>query len=254
MDEARRSSPTNASLSGRLWNGWRNHATGIAAARSPDQVEAIRASACCWKPSDPATPVRSTLADVLRDAVEAGAQPRTRRHTRKGMAALDASTTWQKLKEADRARILGDCRPGRAGEARRRPVTKRCWPAWIAETCRRAGGVRRRRRPRAASAGAGCEAAGAEGAARGVGVARPRVAQQDSRRTGLAASRSGWKTQLRKGRCWSAEEARAWHHFHGSIGGSLSGRSSRRGESREAGARQGAEGSSLSIITSRWAE
>ena len=84
------------------------HASGIAAASDQlDQVEAIRSGRMLLDSSDPATAVRSKLADVLRDALKQ-AQAAHERAYAEGTAVFDASTTWQKLEEADRARILAD--------------------------------------------------------------------------------------------------------------------------------------------------
>ena len=84
------------------------HATGIAAASDHlDQVEAIRNGRMLLDSSDPATAVRSKLADVLRGVLKQ-AQAAHEKAYQEGTAVLDASTTWQKVKESDRARILAD--------------------------------------------------------------------------------------------------------------------------------------------------
>jgi hypothetical protein len=84
------------------------HASGVpAAADHLKQVEAIRDGRMLLDVSDPATAVRSQLSDVLRAALKQ-AQATLETAYADGMANLNSSSTWQKLKDADRNKILAD--------------------------------------------------------------------------------------------------------------------------------------------------
>src|SRR5262249_42557121 len=58
-------------------------------------------------PSDPATPVKAAIADVLRKSVNDVHAAHERAYA-EGMAMLDGSSTWQRVPAAERARILGE--------------------------------------------------------------------------------------------------------------------------------------------------
>lgn len=84
------------------------HANRVpAAADQLKQVEAIRSGRMLLDVSDPATAVRSQLSDVLRTALKQSQAALEQAYTA-GLANLSASSTWQKLKDIDRERILAD--------------------------------------------------------------------------------------------------------------------------------------------------
>lgn len=82
------------------------YATGVTAADDAlAQVEAIRSARMLLDSSDPATPARSALADVLRKAVNE-AQTAYEKAYAAGCATLTASSTWHRVPESEHARIL----------------------------------------------------------------------------------------------------------------------------------------------------
>ncbi len=84
------------------------HANGVpAAADQLKQVEAIRNGRMLLDVSDPATAVRSQVSDALRAELKQ-AQAALEKAYADGMANFNASSTWQKLKDADRDKILSD--------------------------------------------------------------------------------------------------------------------------------------------------
>jgi hypothetical protein len=82
------------------------HAQSIpAAADSLEQVEAVRAQQLLLAPTDPVSPLRSVLADVLRKAT-LDAHSALEQAYASGIASLDANASWRRLADADRAGIL----------------------------------------------------------------------------------------------------------------------------------------------------
>lgn len=82
------------------------HAEGLSeAAESLTQVEAIRAGRLLLDGSDPATPVRSKLADLLRKALNA-AQEEHESAYQSGLATLSGSEVWNKLDANQKDRLL----------------------------------------------------------------------------------------------------------------------------------------------------
>jgi len=82
------------------------HAQGLApAADLLKQVDAVRTQRLLLEPTDPVAPLRSSLADALRKALlEAHSAFETA--FGRGIAALEASTLWPRLSDADRSSIL----------------------------------------------------------------------------------------------------------------------------------------------------
>jgi hypothetical protein len=82
------------------------HARGLAGAEDLlKQVEAVRAQRLLLEPTDPVAPLRSGLADALREALlEAHGAYET--EFGKGMASLKASSFWPKLSDPNRSSIL----------------------------------------------------------------------------------------------------------------------------------------------------
>jgi hypothetical protein len=84
------------------------HAQGLPdAAAALAQVEAVRTDRLLMDPADPATPLRPTLANTLRQAVNAAQQAHDDAYAA-GVAALEANENWKTLAAADQTRILGD--------------------------------------------------------------------------------------------------------------------------------------------------
>jgi hypothetical protein len=84
------------------------HAQGLPdAAAALAQVEAVRTNRLLLDPADPATPLRATLANTLRQAVNAAQQAHEDAYAT-GVTALEANDNWKKLSAADQTRILGD--------------------------------------------------------------------------------------------------------------------------------------------------
>jgi hypothetical protein len=84
------------------------HAAGLAkAADSLAQAEAIRRGRLLLEPTDPVAPVRSALADVLRQALK-DAQAQYQDAYATAMATLGENETWLRVSEAERAAILKD--------------------------------------------------------------------------------------------------------------------------------------------------
>ena len=84
------------------------HAQGLPdAAAALAQVEAVRANRLLLDPADPATPLRATLANALRQAVNAAQQAHEDAYAT-GVTALEGNDNWKKLGAADQTRILGD--------------------------------------------------------------------------------------------------------------------------------------------------
>ncbi|QCO03445.1 BREX system P-loop protein BrxC [Azospirillum argentinense] len=69
------------------------------------QAEAIRDQRLLLEPTDPVTPVRAGLANVLREAVNTAHAELAGAHAA-GMAELDGNDLWRQLPEAERAAIL----------------------------------------------------------------------------------------------------------------------------------------------------
>jgi len=78
-----------------------------AAAEAVSQADAIRAGRLLLEPNDPVTPVRATLANVLRRAVKDANDARDRAVVQ-GLSDLRSTSVWQRLQESDRSRILSD--------------------------------------------------------------------------------------------------------------------------------------------------
>jgi hypothetical protein len=84
------------------------HANPItAAAEQIAQVTAIKGERILLKPTDPVAPVRTTLAGLLRQAVNDANTAHEKAYS-SGMAKLVGSETWSKLPEPEQARILSD--------------------------------------------------------------------------------------------------------------------------------------------------
>lgn len=84
------------------------HAGSIpAAADTLTQVDAIRAQRLLLASTDPVSPLRSTLAQTLREALLDAHSAHEQAHTT-GIAALDGNELWKRLTPNDRASILVD--------------------------------------------------------------------------------------------------------------------------------------------------
>jgi hypothetical protein len=84
------------------------HAKGLAEAEQClSQAEAIRTNRLLLEATDPVAPIRTALADILRNALNK-AQENHEKGYSDAMGVLNASTTWQKLPPSDQARILGE--------------------------------------------------------------------------------------------------------------------------------------------------
>lgn len=82
------------------------HAQSIAmATEALKQVEAVRTQRLLLEATDPVSPLRSTLADMLRKAMLDAHSALEVAYT-KGIAALGASSLWSRLTESDRSTIL----------------------------------------------------------------------------------------------------------------------------------------------------
>ncbi|MGH9770851.1 MAG: BREX system P-loop protein BrxC, partial [Candidatus Acidiferrales bacterium] len=92
--------------------GWRLiermavHAQPLASASTVlEQVEGIRANRMLLEASDPATPIRASLADLLRKAVNEAQQAHESAYSA-GLTKLEANANWQKISPQGRASIL----------------------------------------------------------------------------------------------------------------------------------------------------
>src|SRR5439155_17640713 len=82
------------------------HAKGLAEAEQClAQAEAVRTNRLLLEPSDPVAPIRTTLADILRNALNKVQEDHEKAYS-DGTGALSASPTWQKLSSGDQTRIL----------------------------------------------------------------------------------------------------------------------------------------------------
>ena len=82
------------------------HAQSVsAAADSVKQVEAVRTQRLLLEPTDPVAPLRSALADTLRQAV-LDAHAALAAAYAKGISSLEASGLWRRLTDASRSTIL----------------------------------------------------------------------------------------------------------------------------------------------------
>jgi len=82
------------------------HAGGLPAAEEHlKQVEAVRGHRLLLEPTDPVSPLRSAIADVLRKALLDAHVAYEKAHAT-GLVALDASSFWQLLEPKERADIL----------------------------------------------------------------------------------------------------------------------------------------------------
>ncbi len=79
--------------------------SGSEAARK--QVEAIRTQRLLLDRTDPVPPLRSTLTDILRLALNDAHTAHHAAHV-SGMAQLAANATWQRLSPSQQEKILGD--------------------------------------------------------------------------------------------------------------------------------------------------
>ncbi len=82
------------------------HATGLTAgAEQLKQVDAIRDQRLLLEPTDPVSPIRTALADVLRKALLEAHAAHEKAHA-EGTASLAGSPVWERLSVGDRASIL----------------------------------------------------------------------------------------------------------------------------------------------------
>lgn len=84
------------------------HARGIyAAAEHVEQVDAVRSQRLLLASTDPVSPLRSALAGELRKALLGAHTAHEKAHTA-GLAALDATSLWKRLRPEDGAGILAN--------------------------------------------------------------------------------------------------------------------------------------------------
>ena len=84
------------------------HAKGLAEAdQCLAQAEAVRTNRLLLEASDPVAPIRTALADILRNALNKAQENHEKAYSN-AMGVLNASSTWQKLSPGDQTRILGE--------------------------------------------------------------------------------------------------------------------------------------------------
>ncbi len=78
-----------------------------AAAEAIEQVEGIRRDRLLLQPTDPVSPIRTKLAEILRQSVSEAQSAHEKAYS-EGLAVLSANETWARVAESDRRRIMSE--------------------------------------------------------------------------------------------------------------------------------------------------